>query len=281
MFIKLIAKRTVIGIFVIICLSLPSLFSQVQQEKISKVIKSGEPKSQFAVHSSMSYSASYEGTHGLERVGYWLSGIGDVNGDEYDDFAIGNFHTNLTPGLPDKGNAGSVYLLLGKSSGFQMDVDLENADAQFIGKNANDAVGVDIGNQGDVNGDGYDDILIGAPAGSVPGNPGHAFLVLGNASANWGNDFTLEDQADASFDGEVNAYLTGQSVDIIGDLNDDGYDEFIIGAPLVDDEDTNRGKAYLFRGRPRAGSGTFQSMKRMPSFMEMWRGKERVIRQKV
>ena|GEM_PF-2066956 len=249
MLIKLIAKRTVIGIFVIICLSLPGLFSQVQQEKISKTIKTGEPKSQFAAPSSLSYSASYEGTQHGERVGYILSGVGDVNGDGYDDFAIGNFHTNLTPGLEDKAKAGSVYLILGKSSGFQLDVDLENADAHFLGKNYGDAVGWDIGNRGDINGDGFDDILIGAAAGDVPGNPGHVFLVFGNASANWGNDFTLEDQADASFDGEANAIWTGYSVDIIGDLNDDGYDEFLIGAPLVDDEDTDRGKVYLFRGK--------------------------------
>jgi hypothetical protein len=143
-----------------------------------------------------------------------------------------------------------VYLILGKSGELQHDVSLEEADAQFQGKLQFDAVGAEIGNRGDVNGDGRDDILISAPSGNNPDNPGYAFLVLGRTSADWGNNFILRDQADASFVGEVAGHLAGQSVDIIGDLNGDGYDEFIIGEAKGSDEDDDRGKVYLFKGKP-------------------------------
>jgi|GEM_PF-966589 len=194
--------------------------------------------------------ASYLGTQSWERVGYCLSGVGDVNGDGYDDFAIGNFHSN-SGSMGELHNAGSTFLILGKSSGFQFNVSLNNADARFWGKQAYDAVGYDIGGKGDINGDGFDDILVGAPAGddNVPDNPGHAYLVFGKSNPDWGSNFILEDNADASFDGEVGFDKAGLSVAIIGDINKDGFDEFIVGAPNSDEQYLDRGKAYLFKGK--------------------------------
>jgi len=194
--------------------------------------------------------ASYLGTQSWERVGYCLSGVGDVNGDGYDDFAVGSFHSN-SGSTGELHNAGSTFLILGKSGGFQFNVSLNNADARFWGKQAYDAVGHDIGGKGDINGDGFDDILIGAPAGDddVPDNPGHAYLVFGKSNPDWGSNFILEDRADASFDGEVGFDLAGLSVAIIGDINKDGCDEFIISAPYCCDIDLDRGKAYLFKGK--------------------------------
>jgi hypothetical protein len=199
--------------------------------------------------STLTPVASYRGTHGQERVGYCLSDVGDVNNDGFDDFGIGNFHSNSAGK-----NTGSVYVIFGKAEGLDLNVSLTNADARLVGKNAYDAMGYSIGSRGDINGDGIEDLLIGAAAGGGgTGNPGHVFLLFGENNADWGYNYIVEDHADASFDGENSVDLAGLSVDIIGDINGDGYDEFIIGAPNNDGVnnivDNNYGKSYFFIGK--------------------------------
>ncbi len=191
-------------------------------------------------------AATYFGTHRSERVSYELAGAGDINGDGYGDFITGNFHTDFGDELNWK-NTGSVYLILGKSTGFQMNTSMANTDAHFVGKIKYDAVGNAVAGDGDVNGDGLDDILIGACAGDkVPANPGHAYLVFGRRSANWGHHFVLADSSNASFNGEGAMHLCGFSVSIAGDFNLDGYDDFLISAPNAN---ALKGKAYLFKGK--------------------------------
>ena len=102
-------------------------------------------------------NASFLGTHYKERVGYVLSCAGDMNGDSYDDFIIGTFH-NHSYGW----DAGAVYLILGRQVlDWGMDYSLNNADARFLNGRRLDAVGFAIAGNGDVNGDGLSDILIG------------------------------------------------------------------------------------------------------------------------
>ena len=192
-------------------------------------------------------AASYLGTHYLERVSYELSGGGDVNGDGFCDFVTGNYHSDFGDEANWK-NTGSVYLILGKSTGWQSNVGMNASDAHFVGKNKYDAAGYSVAVTGDVNGDGLDDILSGACAGDkMPDNPGHAYVVFGRKSANWGHHFVLADSANASFNGESAMSLAGYAVDFIGDLNKDGCDEFLIGAP---NHSGLRGRVYLFKGKP-------------------------------
>jgi hypothetical protein len=108
-----------------------------------------------------SVDASFIGEHARDLSGQSVMSAGDVNGDGYDDILIG------APDNNDSGSAaGQTYLILGKASGWAMDVNLSNADASFIGEHAGDNSGLSVASGGDVNGDGYDDILIG-----TPGNP--------------------------------------------------------------------------------------------------------------
>jgi len=191
-------------------------------------------------------NASFLGLHYVERIGYALDGGGDVNGDGYDDFVIGTFHNGVVGQ-----DGGAVYLVLGSSRLTRgMNTSLSNADARLLGAAAFDAAGYSVACNGDLNGDGFDDIIIGAPAGndSKPNWPGKVYIVFGNAAAAWGNYFYLGESCNAYFEGENGQDLAGLSVAYVGDLNDDGFDDFLCGAPFNDQYGDGAGKAYLVLG---------------------------------
>ena len=101
-----------------------------------------------------------------------VSGVGDVNGDDYDDFLIGTF-TNNEAG----DGAGAAYLVHGPVSGT---TDLANADAKLVGEQAEDTAGISVSGAGDVDGDGRDDLLIGAYGNDEGGvSAGAAYLIHG------------------------------------------------------------------------------------------------------
>jgi len=157
---------------------------------------------------------------------------GDVNNDGFDDFLIS------APGT-------KICLFLGKSSGWSGEISLGLADASFIGESGRDFAGFGIGGAGDVNHDGYDDILIGAEYNDTgAANAGKAYLIFGK-SAGWTADTPLA-SADASFYGEATDDNLGKAVSSAGDVNNDGFDDFLIGAPSADQW---AGKAYLVLGK--------------------------------
>ena len=198
-------------------------------------------------------SASFLGNQYRERVGYTLSGAGDINGDGFDDFMIGTFH-HSSGGW----DAGGVYLILGRSDvNWGMDYNLNDVDARFLGALL-EAVGFAIAGRGDVNGDGYDDILIGAPAGNdqVSYKQGRLYIIFGKPEPDWGMDFYLYENADAIYQGENGQDLAGRSVAIIGDLNKDGCDEILCAAPYNDDGGRDAGKVYLIPGKREGWSNT-------------------------
>jgi len=138
-----------------------------------------------------------------------VASAGDVNGDGYDDFLIGAYYDG--DGRGD--GTGQTYLILGNAAaGWGMDFDLSNADASFWGEDAGDNSGLSVASAGDVNGDGYDDFLIGAAYSDDGGDwAGQTYLILGNAAAGWGMDFDLSG-ADASFWGEDQGDRSGYRV---------------------------------------------------------------------
>jgi hypothetical protein len=196
--------------------------------------------------------ASFWGEDAGDYSGRSVASAGDVNGDGLNDFLIG------AP-LDDDGgtSAGQTYLILGRAAAnWGVDFDLSNADASFWGEDAGDYSGFSVASAGDVNGDGLDDFLIGAYRDEDGGSlAGQTYLILGRAAANWGMDFDLS-SADASFWGEDVGDLSGYSVASAGDVNGDGLDDFLIGAPTDDDGGNPwAGQTYLILGRAAANWG--------------------------
>ena len=114
---------------------------------------------------------------------------------------------------------------------FAMDTSLADSDASFIGEAENDTAGGCVSNVGDINGDGYDDFaVVSLPNGTYAGQ---TYLFFGKASG-WAMDTNVAD-ADASFIGEAGGDYSGNSVSALGDVNGDGFNDFIIGAPNNDE----------------------------------------------
>ena len=190
-------------------------------------------------HMSLS-SADAKLTGMTEEVsaGNSLSTAGDVNNDGYDDVLVGAFGA--------KYSKGKIYLILGSSSGLS-DMSLLRADAQLTGENMYDHAGKSVSTAGDVNNDGYDDVLVGAFMDDSAGNrAGAAYLILGSSSGF--SDMNLSG-ADAKLTGEGSYDTAGHSVSTAGDVNDDGYDDVLVGAPKIGwPEVSGSGAAYLILG---------------------------------
>lgn len=198
--------------------------------------------------------ASFLGEAEDDRLGRSAAGAGDVNGDGYDDFLIGSISSD------DGGvDAGESYLFLGRAreadNWWGMDYSVAGAEASFIGEAAYDEVGRRVAGAGDVNGDEYDDLLLAASRNDQAGaDAGKAYLILGGPAADWGTDYPLA-LADASFLGESNGDQAGRRVSGAGDVNHDGYSDFLIGAPHNARGGMGAGTAYLIYGRPAADWG--------------------------
>jgi len=187
--------------------------------------------------------ASFIGEYSGDYAGWSIAAAGDVNGDNFDDFLIGS------PGNDegDGDDAGKIYLIFGKDTGWVNNINLSNADASFIGEHSLDNLGSSLASAGDVNGDSYDDILIGAYFNDEGGvNAGQTYLILGNGTG-WANDVNIS-QSDASFIGENNGDTSGISIAGGGDVNNDGFDDILIGASNYNASEEKEGKIYVIFG---------------------------------
>jgi hypothetical protein len=189
--------------------------------------------SSFGLGTSPSWTSSGD-DQANASFGVSVAGAGDVNGDGYDDIIIGAY-SHDTPN-PD---AGKAYLYLGSSFGLQTSPSWTSmGDNQTFAR-----FGCSVASAGDVNGDGYGDIIIGAHGYNTANtDAGKAYLYLGNsfglqASASW----------TSSGDDQAHAYF-GVSVAGAGDVNSDGYSDVIVGAHGYDTVNTSAGKAYLYLG---------------------------------
>ncbi len=165
-------------------------------------------------------------------------------------------------------------MVFGSASGFGSDVggrqviDLTTLSAAqgFIiqGDAAGDQAGRSVSSAGDVNGDGFDDLIVGAPFGDDGGtDAGEAYVVFGTASG-FGTDVggrqvidltTLSPDRASSSRATCSVDQAGFSVSSAGDVNGDGFDDLIVGAPYGDDGGISAGEAYVVFGTA-SGFGT-------------------------
>jgi len=183
-----------------------------------------------------------------------VAGVGDVNNDGYDDILIGAPSWNFGrpwPGL-DTGNPpqeGAVFLYHGGPTGITGS-NATNADTRIEGNQLDALFGSSVSAAGDVNNDGYADIIIGAigyPAGDplLGAQEGAAFVFLGNPG---GIVATDPIQANTSFQGTALAEWVGRVVSNAGDFDGDGFDDVIISARVYPGSLNNEGISYVFRG---------------------------------
>jgi hypothetical protein len=178
---------------------------------------------------SASASLEIEGTQSGETLGSAIAAAGDVNGDGYGDLLVG------APGHRDaEGEKGRVEAYLGSAFG------LSATPAWTV---VGDQIGAQFGNTlapaGDVNGDGYSDVLIGAPLYSNGATrEGAAFLYLGSATG-------LADTPAWSAEGDESYALLGSALASAGDVNQDGYSDVLVGSPFYYSDDRGRTLLYL------------------------------------
>jgi hypothetical protein len=197
-----------------------------------------------------------QGDSAGDRAGWSVSSAGDVNGDGLADLIVG------APRGDNGGtDAGEAYVVFGKTTGFGAVLDLSGlspTDGFIIqGDTLIDQAGISVSSAGDVNGDGFDDLIVGAPQGDDGGaNAGEAYVVFGKASGFGTIDLTNLTAADGFIiQGDFDADLAGWSVSAAGDVNGDGFDDLIVGAPMGDNGGIDAGEAYVLLGKA-SGFGT-------------------------
>ncbi len=194
-----------------------------------------------------------DGENNGDQSGVSVGTVGDINGDGYTDLLIGAFgylggsnkgRSYVVFGGPGTGSSGVIALSsLNGTNGFKLD-----------GENNGDASGFPVRAAGDINNDGYADLLIGAHYWN--NHKGRSYVVFGGpevgitgtialSSLNGANGFKL--------DGENNGDYSGISVSAAGDINADGHADFLIGAYSYP-PNSRKGRTYVVFGGPGVGS---------------------------
>lgn len=157
---------------------------------------------------------------------------GNVNGDAYDDVIVGapEYNNGIT-------KVGAAFVYYGSESGLN-----EIPAWSVLGSHKDAQLGYAVSTAGDVNGDEFDDVVVGARWYSNDQTTEGAVLVY------YGSESGLSDVPDWTFESDQAGASLGTSVRAAGDVNRDGYDDVIAGAPLYTSDQEHEGAAFLFFG---------------------------------
>lgn len=205
-----------------------------------------------------------QGDHSVSQTGWSVASLGDINGDGFADMAVSTFAETV-----DAYYAGAAFVVFGTDQGFGTDVggrqvlDLGGLAASqgfIISANYSyEYLGSAVSGAGDVNGDGIDDIIVASRnSGDAGSNAGAAYVVFGTTEG-FGTDvdgrqviFVGELTADQGFviQGDAVEDHLSLGISAAGDINGDGFDDLIVGAPNGDDGGSDAGEAYVIFGGP-------------------------------
>ncbi|MAY82068.1 MAG: hypothetical protein CL930_14970 [Deltaproteobacteria bacterium] len=176
------------------------------------------------------------------QLGHSVESAGDVDGDGIPDVLMGAPNAS--------GGRGVTYLFWGEDlavAGDTLWVE-DDASVQFTAESPGDEVGLRATTAGDVDGDGLADLLVGAPSNDVGGESraGRSYLFLAGSIDD--TSHALGSEADHLFNGQNANDLSGHALSALGDVDKDGYDDFVIGAKGVDTFGSNSGAAFVISG---------------------------------
>jgi hypothetical protein len=199
-----------------------------------------------------------ESNQANSEFGCSVYAAGDVNSDGYSDILIGakKFDKNFT-------DEGAVFLYFGSPNGISgngSNITAFLPDWEYYGGQAGAELGTSVSTAADVNGDGWGDVIIGAPKydNGAATDAGKVFAFYGA-----GGDGLNPTPADGDLTNipqwtyacnQANANF-GISIAAAGDVNNDGYSDVIVGANLFDNGQTDEGVALIFRGKNPSGLG--------------------------
>jgi Ca2+-binding RTX toxin-like protein len=189
-----------------------------------------------------------------------VAAAGDVNGDGFEDFVVGMKHVKAFDT-----KAGAAYIVFGHN-GPWTDFDLGALDGsdgyRILGDESYRNVGGNVAGIGDINGDGFDDVLVSSPPDGVVGHDqdGNAYVIFGKAggfdasisvgSLNGANGFKITGPSDRS------NFAT--SVAAVGDFNGDGIDDYLVNATSIETSFGSDSAAYLVYGKTGGYTANFQ-----------------------
>jgi len=171
------------------------------------------------------------GAQESEQIGSCLANAGDVDGDGYDDIIIGAQHHDI--GTDE--DVGRAYLISGATVASKKtttnQISVSEADATLSGEGPMDHAGRSVASAGDINDDGFGDLLVGAKTSAAGGvDAGAVYLVLGNLSGM----IDLANAPGGRMIGEDIGGQAGTAAASAGDINDDGLPDILVGASAAD-----------------------------------------------